>query len=634
MKRFNRALRNRHLLVLDIILCIAAYAVVILLMFPVSSFGLYFSDSLSSIALTLIIYAFTLYLFKIYNVYWFYASMKEYLRLLSACCTAGVVSLAADIFLLETALIYPKFDLAAKFAVIFCILGLRFSIKVIQKLSSVSEEKEGKRVLIVGAGQLGAMLLRDIRENKQLHYNVVGLVDDDELKKNQIMFGVKVLGGRNEIERICREEKIEEIIFAIYTLEPAQKKEILEICTRTGCNIKIVPGIEAMLSGNFGLNNMRDIEIEDLLEREPVRFDNDLIKSDICGKTVLVTGGGGSIGSELCRQIIQFSPKLLIILDIYENTTYELQNELKEKYPAQYMEVLIASVRDKKRLDEIFSRYRPEIVFHAAAHKHVPLMEFSPCEAVKNNVFGTLNVAKCADEFGVRRFVLISTDKAVNPTNVMGATKRMCEIIIQTMSANSKTEFVAVRFGNVLGSNGSVIPRFKKQIAAGGPVTVTHPEITRFFMTIPEAARLVIQAAVNAKGGEIFVLDMGEPVKIYDLAQKMIRLAGYKPGEDIKIEFTGLRPGEKLYEELLMNEEGLRKTEHSKIFIGSPIAINQNELQHKLQILTAALNKGEEAIKEALVDVVPTYVPAQVQNENNAESEDSALDGSTTVFAS
>lgn len=634
MEYLNKLFRNRYLLLMDVLLSVLAYAIVIILMFPVASFGAYFIDSLPSIALTVCVFASILFIFDMYNVYWMYASIKEYLKLLTACVTAGTVSMLVDIFLLHSALIYPKFCLAAKFAVMFLILALRFSIRVLQKLSNVSADKEGKRVLVIGAGQLCAMLLRDIRDNKHLHYNVVGLIDDDKVKKNQVMCGAKVLGGRSEIERICREKMVEEIVFAIYTLPLSEKKEILEICTKTGCKVKVMPGIEAVLSGNFGFNSMRNIEIEDLLEREPVKFDNNLIKEDLCGKTVLVTGGGGSIGSELCRQIIPFRPKLLIILDIYENTTYELQNELMEKYPDQQLEVLIASVRDKKRLDDIFSVYRPEIVFHAAAHKHVPLMEYSPCEAVKNNIFGTLNVAKCADEFGVRRFVMISTDKAVNPTNVMGATKRMCEMIIQTMAAESKTEFVAVRFGNVLGSNGSVIPRFKKQIAAGGPVTVTHPEITRFFMTIPEAARLVIQAAVNAQGGEIFVLDMGEPVKIYDLAQKMIRLAGFQPEEDIKIEFTGLRPGEKLYEELLMNEEGLRKTEHSKIFIGSPIAINHNELQHKLQILSIALNIGDEAIKEALKEVVPTFVPEQAQEEYESEQDYAALSNSATVAVS
>ena len=598
MEYLNKLFRNRYLLLMDVLLSVLAYAIVIILMFPVASFGAYFIDSLPSIALTVCVFASILFIFDMYNVYWMYASIKEYLKLLTACVTACAVSMLVDIFLLHSALIYPKFCLAAKFAVMFLILALRFSIRVLQKLSNVSADKEGKRVLVIGAGQLCAMLLRDIRDNKHLHYNVVGLIDDDKVKKNQVMCGAKVLGGRSEIERICREKMVEEIVFAIYTLPLSEKKEILEICTKTGCKVKVMPGIEAVLSGNFGFNSMRNIEIEDLLEREPVKFDNNLIKEDLCGKTVLVTGGGGSIGSELCRQIIPFRPKLLIILDIYENTTYELQNELMEKYPDQQLEVLIASVRDKKRLDDIFSVYRPEIVFHAAAHKHVPLMEYSPCEAVKNNVFGTLNVAKCADEFGVRRFVMISTDKAVNP------------------------------------SNGSVIPRFKKQIAAGGPVTVTHPEITRFFMTIPEAARLVIQAAVNAQGGEIFVLDMGEPVKIYDLAQKMIRLAGFQPEDDIKIEFTGLRPGEKLYEELLMNEEGLRKTEHSKIFIGSPIAINHNELQHKLQILSIALNIGDDAIKEALKEVVPTFVPEQAQEEHESEQDYAALSNSATVAVS
>lgn len=618
MGNFHKFLRNRYLLALDILLCVLAYVLAILFLFPVASFGAHFTACIPYIAFTALIYVFTLFCFKMYNVYWLFGSIREYLRLLAACFTAGVLTMAADGFLPN---MYPKFNIAANLAIICFIVGLRFSIRVLQKISCVSDAREGKRVLVIGAGQLGAMLLRDIRDNRRLHYHVVGLIDDDKLKKNQVMCGAKVLGGRNDIERICREKRVEEIVFAIYTLPPAQKKEILEICTKTGCKIKTMPGIEAMLSENFSLNSMRDIDIEDLLERDTVAFDNDLIKKDICGKTVLVTGGGGSIGSELCRQIVQFHPKLLIILDIYENTTYELQNELEERYPNQKIAVLIASVRDKRRLDNIFSHYRPDIVFHAAAHKHVPLMEFSPGEAVKNNVFGTLNVARCADEFHAKRFVLISTDKAVNPTNVMGATKRMCEMIIQSMAADSRTEFAAVRFGNVLGSNGSVIPRFKKQIADGGPVTVTHPDITRFFMTIPEAARLVMQAAVYAHGGEIFVLDMGKPVKIYDLAQKMIRLAGFEPNEDIKIEFTGLRPGEKLYEELLMNEEGLRKTAHSKIFIGNPVSVTGSELKKKLNILSIALTKGDEAVTEALKETVPTYTPVRKQEEHAASPE-------------
>ena len=382
-----------------------------------------------------------------------------------------------------------------------------------------------------------------------------------------------------------------------------------------------------MLSGNFGFNSMRNIEIEDLLEREPVKFDNNLIKEDLCGKTVLVTGGGGSIGSELCRQIIPFRPKLLIILDIYENTTYELQNELMEKYPDQQLEVLIASVRDKKRLDDIFSVYRPEIVFHAAAHKHVPLMEECPEEAVKNNVFGTYNVVHAADEFGVDKFVLISTDKAVNPTNVMGATKRFCEMILQSMKGISHTEYVAVRFGNVLGSNGSVIPLFRRQIEAGGPVTVTDKRIIRYFMTIPEAAQLVLEAGAMAASSEVFVLDMGQPVKILDLAENLIKLSGYIPYVDIDIVETGLRPGEKLYEELLMKSDGLMKTTSSKIFIERQTEISQTEMNHKLEILHEALEQGgREAVRLAMKQVVPTFRdPDEVNREvtalENNESE-------------
>ena len=407
---------------------------------------------------------------------------------------------------------------------------------------------------------------------------------------------------------------MDEIVFAIYSIQPKEKSAILEICAKTDCKLKIIPGVEAMFSGHYGLDGLRNLQIEDLLERTPVQFENQRIRDGIRDKIVLVTGGGGSIGSELCRQIVQYHPKQLILLDIYENTVYDLENELKERYPDQQLTVLIASVRDEERLEEIFKAFRPEIVFHAAAHKHVPLMEHSAADAVKNNVFGTLHVAKCAEKYGAKRFVAISTDKAVHPTNVMGATKRMCEMIVQTMAQNSKTDFVAVRFGNVFGSNGSVIPRFQKQIENGGPVTVTHPEITRFFMTIPEAVHLVLQAASYAEGGEIFVLDMGQPVKIYELAKKMIMLAGYEPDKDIKIQFTGLRPGEKLYEELLMNEEHLKKTEHQKIFISKPVHMTVEALQEKLQILEKALPNGNEAVKMALAQVVPTYTPMHEEN--------------------
>ena len=420
-----------------------------------------------------------------------------------------------------------------------------------------------------------------------------------------------MLGTTDDLEAICKKYEVEEIVFAIYRITNAKRVEILDKCSKTGIKVRILPAMQSSFIEGNGENlfkNIRDVAIEDLLERDPIRLDNDRLMQDIGGKVVLVTGGGGSIGSELCRQIMKFGPEKLVIVDIYENTTYELQLELNKAYPNNPPEVLIASVRDVKRLEEIFETYRPKYVFHAAAHKHVPLMEFSPAEAIKNNVFGTYNTAKCADKYGAERFVLISTDKAVNPTNVMGATKRFCEMIVQTMAATSKTDFVAVRFGNVLGSNGSVIPLFKKQISAGGPVTVTHPEITRFFMTIPEAAQLVLQASAYANGGEIFVLDMGKPVKIDDLAKKMISLSGLKLGEDIDIVYSGLRPGEKLYEELLMDEEGLKKTAHSKIFVGQPIEITADELQAKLDVLTEAITKDNRAIKEAVAKVVPTYV--------------------------
>ncbi len=607
MKQIHPILKNIYFCLADLALCFAAYAVMIIFIFPVTSFGIYVKESLHTIGQTALVYIVVQFLFKMHRVYWTYGSSKEYLRLLLACVVACAINIFVDLIHIRYLLIYPKFTLAANFLTIIFIVGFRVSIRLLQKVSNMSELHHGKRVLIIGAGQLAMILLRDLRDNERLHYDVVGLIDDDKRKRQQIMYGAEVIGGRYDIERICRRRRVEEIIFAISVISKQERNELLEICTRTGCNIKMMPGVEAVLAGKVSMNSMRNIEIEDLLERDPIAFDNDKVREDLYEKTVLVTGGSGSIGSELCRQIIRFAPKKLIILDIYENTTYELENELREKYPTQDLTVLIASVRDKKRLESIFEMYRPDVVFHAAAHKHVPLMEESPGDAVKNNVFGTHNVASCADKYGTKRFVLISTDKAVNPTNVMGATKRMCEMIIQTFAKESSTEFVAVRFGNVLGSNGSVIPRFKKQIAAGGPVTVTHPEITRFFMTIPEAARLVLQAAVFAKGGEIFVLDMGQPVKIYELAKKMIRLAGYRPGEDIPIEVTGLRPGEKLYEELLMDEEGLRKTEHRKIFIGNPINITPEQLKEKLDILSEALEKGNDATVQALKKVVPTF---------------------------
>ena len=613
----NLRFRNRYLFIADIISVALAYAAVALIVNPLYDAWGAFEKYLMIMIITAALYCLSMMALGIYNTEWVYAGASEYIRLFGACIIAGVLS--AVILLVGRGSVLSaggepirlKVNGAANIAAVTLICFTRFLVRFIHKLLLGYDSGGKKRLLIIGAGRLAVLLLRDIYDNKSLHYSVVGLVDDDPAKKNMRIYGAKVLGNRHDIENICENARVDEIILAIYTISPSDKAEILNICGNTGKKVKILSGVEAMLTGGNRLAEMREVEIEDLLEREPVVLDNEMIENDICGKCVLVTGGGGSIGSELCRQIIKYRPKRLIVLDIYENTTYDLENELKEKYPGQEIDVVIASVRDKQRLNEIFEKYHPDLVFHAAAHKHVPLMEFSPSEAIKNNVFGTYNVATCAHEHGAKRFVMISTDKAVNPTNIMGASKRLCEMIVQTMQKTSKTEFVAVRFGNVLGSNGSVVPRFKKQIAEGGPVTVTHPEITRYFMTIPEAAQLVLQAAAYARGGEIFILDMGKPVKIYNLARKLISLSGLKPDEDIKIKFTGLRPGEKLYEELLMGEEGLTKTAHSKIFVGQPLELSPDELAEKLNILRDAVNNGGD-IAEAVRLTVPTYIKPQV----------------------
>ncbi len=606
----SKMLRNRHIFVLDIIFCIMAYMLAIVIVFPISSLGVHMGESMMLVALTTAIYLLMAIIFGIYRVDWIFSGAKEYIFLMFSMMISAVLSIFAGVILNHGA-IYPKLNVAANIFIIAFMCSIRFAVRLIYRGNMLASKKNGKRVLVIGAGSLSVMFLRDAAENKRINYNIVGLIDDDVTKQKKHIYNSRVIGTRDDIEKICKKEKIQEIIFAIYDMPAKDKTELLDICSRTGLKVKIIPGVEAALTGGVNLQKIREVEIEDLLEREPIKLNNKLIGEDILGKTVLVTGGGGSIGSELCRQIVKFQPKKLVILDIYENTTYELQNELEEKYPNQKLEVLIASVRDKVRLEKIFEEYKPSIVFHAAAHKHVPLMEFSPCEAIKNNVFGTYNTARCAIKYGVNKFVLISTDKAVNPTNVMGATKRMCEMIVQTLEQENKTEFVAVRFGNVLGSNGSVVPRFKKQIQQGGPITVTHPEITRFFMTIPEAAQLVLQAAAYAKGGEIFVLDMGEPVKIYNLARKMIALSGLKEGEDIEIKFTGLREGEKLYEELLMEEEGLEKTAHSKIYIGQPLDINKEMLEEKLAKLESVIEKDIAEIKEVVAEVIPTYKPVK-----------------------
>lgn len=465
------------------------------------------------------------------------------------------------------------------------------------------------KVLIIGAGSAGKLILKEIFENPQLNMCPVGIIDDDENKRGKSYYNVPVIGTTNDIEQIVKNLQIDEIIFSIAKIKRRRKREIMQICNNTKCKIKTIPGIYELIDGRVSIKKIRDVEIEDLLGRESVQIRGKEVLRFIKGKKVLVTGAGGSIGSELCRQITSLNPSELILVDIYENNVYELQQELIRKYENMDLKVLIASVRDKNRMEEIFINYQPEIVFHAAAHKHVPLMEDSPCEAIKNNVFGTLNVAELSAKHKVKRFVLISTDKAVNPTNIMGATKRCCEMIVQTLNKSSETEFVAVRFGNVLGSNGSVVPLFKKQIEEGGPVKVTHPEITRFFMTIPEAVSLVLEAGAIARGGEIFVLNMGEPVKILDLAKNLISLSGLEPDVDIKIEFTGLRPGEKLYEEILMDEEGLRETVKSQIYIGQPIEVDEEDFFDKLRYLNEVAEKNdEEEVRYVVKGIVPTYI--------------------------
>lgn len=453
------------------------------------------------------------------------------------------------------------------------------------------------------------MILREILNSKYSRFNPVAIVDDDKMKVGRSILGVKILGTTDDVEKITKEKDIDSIIIAMPSVDNEVKARIIEKCKKTGCKLKIIPGLYQILNSTTTMQDkIRDVEVEDLLGRESIKLDNEGIEDYINGKTVLVTGGGGSIGSELCRQIAKFSPKMLIILDIYENNAYDIQNELKNDFKDLNLKVLIGSIRDRRRLDMIFNKYKPNIVFHAAAHKHVPLMEESPSEAIKNNVFGTFNVAEAADRYKVKRFVMISTDKAVNPTNIMGATKRCCEMIVQAFNERSDTEFVAVRFGNVLGSNGSVIPLFKKQIKNGGPVTVTHKDITRFFMLIPEAAQLVLQAGAYARGGEVFVLDMGKPVKIYDLAEDLIRLSGLEPGNDIAIKVTGLRPGEKLYEELLMSEEGLKDTGHKKIFVGKPTFKDMEGLVEDLTSLKFVIEKGDkQAITDKLKEIVPTF---------------------------
>jgi len=474
-----------------------------------------------------------------------------------------------------------------------------------------STNKNGqKNLLIIGAGNAAHDIIKTIHHVMPEEYNIIGIIDDNLQRQGYSLSGIKIIGTRNDIVEICKSKNVDTIFFSIANIDSENKKQILSICQETNAKVRILPGVKELIKNKKIIDNLRDVELEDLLGRNPVKLDNKNIEYLIKDNCVLVTGAGGSIGSELCRQIVGYKPSKLVMLDIYENSLYDVQTEFQRKNIKPNIVTIVASIRDKKRLEEIFEEHKPSLVFHAAAHKHVPLMENNPLEAIKNNIFGTYNVVNICDKYEVKKFVLISTDKAVNPTNIMGATKRMCEMIVQAKDKVSKTDYVAVRFGNVLGSNGSVVPLFKKQIAEGGPVTVTHKDITRFFMLIPEAVSLVLQAITYANGGEVFVLDMGNPVKINDLAINLIKLSGYVPNEDIEIKYTGLRPGEKLYEELLMSEEGLQDTEHEKIFIAKPMDITMEDLEIKINAFKNLVNAEEgniEEIKIVFKNHVPTY---------------------------
>ena len=548
-------------------------------------------------------------LFNLYNNLWEFAGAEEFVRLVVAsAAVSAAVWCGMKLLNIHIPRSFPMLFFLFLSVAVFCV---RFSYRALRHFRHGAGGAGRSRTMVIGAGAAGFVTIRELNSSERSENNVVCVIDDDVQKHGKYIKGVKIVGGRDKIPEMAEKFRVEDIIFAIPTATKIQRKEIFDICSGTKCNLKTIPGLYQLASGEATVSQIRKIEIEDLLGREPVKIDMKGIESDLLGSTVLVTGGGGSIGSELCRQLARYAIGRLIIVDIYENNAYEIQQELLRDFPEleKSMKVLIGSVRDEKRVDWVFETYHPDFVFHAAAHKHVPLMEESPCEAVKNNIFGTLNVARAAAKYGAKRFLLISTDKAVNPTSVMGASKRVCEMIIQCMNRRcEKTDFVAVRFGNVLGSNGSVIPLFKKQIEKGGPVTVTHPDIIRYFMTIPEAVSLILQAGVYAKGGEIFVLDMGEPVKIDHLARRMIRLSGYEPDVDIKVEYTGLRPGEKLYEELLMSEEGMHKTPNRLIFIGNPIDFNEENFIEELEELRAAEYESFDKIREKLREVVPTYV--------------------------
>ena len=551
------------------------------------------------------------WLFRLYHSLWQYASIAEVYRIAEACIIVEVVHFLSN--KIAGNMLPRSCYFNAAIYLIIAICASRFMYRMIRTvLNKYRNIKTSNNVMIIGAGEATNVIMREIQNSSYLaNSNIACIIDDDRRKVGKYIRGVKVIGTRDKIKEAAKLYDIDEIIFAIPSASNEVKRDILNICKETDCTLKILPGVYQMVDGEINVNSIRNVDVLDLLGRDPIEVDIESIMGYVKDKVIMVTGGGGSIGSELCRQLVSHKPKQLIIFDIYENNAYDIQQELKINYPDANVVTLIGSIRNVSRLESVFAQYKPDIVYHAAAHKHVPLMEVSPDEAVKNNVVGTWTVARMADKYGVKKFVMISTDKAVNPTNVMGATKRICEMIVQTYNEISKTDFVAVRFGNVLGSNGSVIPLFKRQIEAGGPVTVTDPNIIRYFMTIPEAVSLVLQAGAYAKGGEIFILDMGEPVKIDDLAKNLIRLSGYTLGVNMEIKYTGLRPGEKLYEELLMKEEGLQETDNKLIHIGKPIEFDKENFFDNLEKLKEEAYSETGNIRELIKEVVPTYHPGE-----------------------
>ena len=625
IKRFSKY-RNIILMVLDIFcIAFAYYLGTILITDAVIKLPLYYVKKLlRTIAISIVVYQTVFHITKRYKNIIRYEEGKDYITYIILSIISSLIVSTID-FILKLDVASIKLNILAGIFIGIMMVSYRIIVRYILVFDVVNRgvitktDSNAKKLLIIGAGNAAHEIIKNIHSNMSDVYNIIGIIDDNKKRFGYTVSGVKILGNRNDIVKICKENKIDLIFFSIARIDNENKKQILNICQQTNAKVRILPGMREIIKDKKLFDNLRDVEIEDILGRDPIKLDNQNIESLIKDKVVLVTGGGGSIGSELCRQIIKYKPERLVIVDIYENNLYDIELELKAKYPKMKIDAIIASIRDKKRLEQIFEKYNPYLVFHAAAHKHVPLMEISPLEAIKNNVFGTYNVVNACDKYKVKRFILISTDKAVNPTNIMGATKRMCEMIVQAKNKVSETEFAAVRFGNVLGSNGSVVPLFKKQIAEGGPVTVTHKDITRFFMTIPEAVELVLQAMTYANGGEIFVLDMGEPVKIYDLAVSLIKLSGLIPNEDIKIEITGLRPGEKLYEELLMGEEGLEKTAHNKIFVAEPMDITMEDISQKMEAFSKVLEKKEVTIgdiKNTMKEVIPTFhEPEEINKE-------------------